>query len=342
MQSIDIENSKKHLEFLKKNNLTRLNVVFFALLALYYFVFILLVVLKTSFRINFATNELNEAFLSWSDTHKKNLKVLAKSKDITTLNNKMDYSYFNTSLSVSELFFCIREVGLRNILCSEGFVSFAELLIFERWLSNSRVRKVFVAGHYDRLVFNISLACKNSKVNFSVCQHGVVSFIELPKKIFVDEVYLKYGVSEVTFEKFYVVGKFFLTPELDFDRSRIINAERAKNNRTVLFIGQFGQVEKTLDILKYCSSFNDVDILFLQHPSDKASGYEKYAKVINEPILGPFLVISLFSSFAYSYHLLGYRTVFFPGDTQLDFLNDGTVTCLETPQGLCEYLKIQD
>ncbi|KCV73873.1 hypothetical protein Y011_21185 [Vibrio parahaemolyticus VP49] len=59
-----------------------------------------------------------------------------------------------------------------------------------------------------------------------------------------------------------MVGKFFLTPELDFDRSRIINAERAKNNRTVLFIGQFGQVEKTLDILKYCSSFNDVDILF--------------------------------------------------------------------------------
>jgi len=341
MQRDDIVNSKKHLEFLKSNNLTRLNVISFALLAFYYFVFIFIMVLKSSFKISFTTKELNEVFLSWSDTHKKNLKVLAKNKDITTLNNKLDYSYFNSPLSFSELFFSIRDAGLRNIWCSVGFIAFAELLILERWLIDTNVRKVFVAGHYDRLVFNISIACKNSKVNLAVCQHGVVSVIELPNKIFVDEVYLKYWVSEATFEKFYVVGHFFQTPDLDFDRRRITNAEHAKSRRTVLFIGQFGQVEKTIEILEYCSSFNDVDILFLQHPSDKGTGYEKFSKVIKEPILDPFLVISLFSSFAYSYHLLGCRTVFFPGDTQLDFLKDDTVTCLKMPQGLCEYLKVQ-
>ncbi|KCV73872.1 hypothetical protein Y011_21180 [Vibrio parahaemolyticus VP49] len=35
---------------------------------------------------------------------------MSKSKDIATLNNKMDYSYFNTSLSVSELFFVFEKL----------------------------------------------------------------------------------------------------------------------------------------------------------------------------------------------------------------------------------------
>ncbi len=334
-----IYKSVKHYEFLVANNLTKTSGLKLFLLVISYFLMFLfsLFYRLISKRIN-NYNKKNIVYLAWAKVHQCTLDLLSSDENVLSIGGYLGLLRLLSPFNNKVFFDLIFQMRFRDFFSLKKMSSFFELYIISSWITHNGFRYIYISGHYDRFTYNLSLCCRIYAVKLIIAQHGVVSMVSIPNKIVVEKVLLKYEISRNYFNNFIECGDYIYREELDFDKIRISKGLCVKNPSSILFIGQVNHVEKTLSVLKLLKKFSNADIYYLAHPLDRSNVYSSYVKVVDEPIVNPSLVVSLYSSLAYSYHLLNYNVVFIPEYIDVDFFNDPSVIKIYRTDDLLQFL----
>ena len=341
-----LNNYVNHLLFLKNKKLTKINEISSFIIFIYYlfcFVFSLFIWPLSLF---LKPGNVNSVNFSWSKTHSKILdsnlcnskwvfgKVIPLKFILLGFPQLAFFKFFNFSLLKALIknpksFFCI-------------LVYFQEFSFVYSYTSRFSVKEINIAGHYDKYVCLFSNVCSISRVKLSVYQHGVLSSVNLPAKLKVDCVYLKYHISESKFRNIYSCTSYVYQPSLDFDRERITQSCSVDVERSVLVVGQVNNLISNLEILNWLSDNTDYNVYYLSHPSDKTSYYSPNWICLDNVISNPSLVITCFSSLGYSYHLLGFKTFFIGDNSSLDFYHDKSVKIVSDINSIKDKIKFKD
>lgn len=261
LPDIDREQCKKEIKKLKiiLFFFSLLNIIFGKKRRDYELCKIKLTYAKSHSRILSNYSEYNE--IIWG----RNISTLRELKSVNNL-----IGYVNRKVIFKGLLKGIKYIGLRNI------PYYLEFLIIKNLLDNNDIKEVIIAGHQDRQATWLSYLCQEKEIIFIISQHGILSSLGAPNKIYADKVF-SYNVFEEEFFKNYLIKnrdcKYFIKGlESTFDVKELNNGLF-----NIGIFSQYGETLETLKLVKYLKKIpeKNCNLIVYPHPREDKKVYEK-------------------------------------------------------------------
>lgn len=198
------------------------------------------------------------------------------SKDICT------YRYLKTHISGIKLahrfFIILKAFKLSDKELPLGYVM--DFLLWKEFMSKSNIKEIRNSGHYDRLTTQIALLAFQSKVNYSMHQHGLVGDdIQIPYKIPASKVVVFDKNEKRKFKKNIILN--------DNCKYEINYQLSVKFSRTAKVKPRIGVIEVPIkemqDIINMvCTKFSMYEILIMIHPLSSSNKYTNHGVLFLE------------------------------------------------------------
>lgn len=185
-------------------------------------------------------------------------------------------------------------------------IYFLEFLIFFLLVKENNIEKIFIAGHQDRIATWLSFLSYNSKIQFCISQHGIMTDIKVPTKIYANFVET-YNEEEKIFFKNYLIKNNnceYLIKGLE----NTLNLKTTDiQGEKVGFFSQYGETMNTIRIVKKINKvFPNLKIFVSPHPLEEQNKFKelkllKNVIVTNNKYINFDIIITYRSTIIYDY-----------------------------------------
>ncbi|MGL5149162.1 MAG: hypothetical protein ACRC7N_01135 [Clostridium sp.] len=261
------------------------------------------------FFVRAKNRKLDNIKLVYSEHHKKILKeVEAEEYGIGLLSFKMpnivsEFSFAERLLILKDIFIFVKYLPQKKLI-----FYVPEFLIILNFIKNNQNKRIILASHFDRIITWISEMKKKYNFSLEIYQHGVVSSLEIPIKINIDEINVFFE-SEFQLFRDYIIEKQKTQYNVIGFKS---NIEFFKKNSSEFKIGiasQKGYTQLTISLVEKISYLlkNNVEIYIFPHPQENIEEYKNYFKdnriiiVSRVKVSNLDILITYFSTIIYDY-----------------------------------------
>lgn len=185
-------------------------------------------------------------------------------------------------------------------------IYFLEFLIFFQLVKENNIEKIFIAGHQDRIATWLSFLSYNSKTEFCISQHGIMTDIKVPTKIYANFVEVYNEEEKIFFENYLIKNnncKYLIKGLENTLNLKITDIQGEK----VGFFSQYGETMNTIRIIKKINEvFPNLKIFVSPHPLEEQSKFKelkllKNVIVTNNKYINFDIIITYRSTIIYDY-----------------------------------------
>lgn len=163
-------------------------------------------------------------------------------------------------------------------------IYFLEFLIFFQFIKENKIQKIFIAGHQDRLATWLSYLSYDSKIKFCISQHGIMTDIKVPKKIYADFVEVYNEEEKKFFENYLIRNKNSKYIIKGIESTLNLKKLDIKGEK-IGFFSQYGETENTIRIVNEINkNFPNLKIFVSPHPLEQKNKF-KELKLLKNVIL---------------------------------------------------------
>lgn len=241
---------------------------------------IILLVFISSFISIFSrkTEDLVNVKITYSNSHRR---ILEKNDfmeicwgrnllTLETLNSPQNiFNYINKYKLIKDF---LKSFFLKN---NSNSIFYLEFLIFKGLIENNNIKEIIIAGHQDRIATWLSYLSKEKMIEFSITQHGVLTDITVPNKIFATNIYAYNEFEKKYFENFLVLNSD-CTYHIKGLESTVTFYKSEMLGFNIGFFSQQGETENTLKIAKeILKQIKGINLIVYPHPRENKKLYEK-------------------------------------------------------------------
>lgn len=275
-----------------------------------------------------------ELGVSWNNLHHKKIRSIKNNVSILNINNKDmlkgqdDFSKLSIFRAWSFALKNKRKTTLTHTYDSFFYKIYLYLLYDFLYLKLNKVKKIYISGHFDRVVSIISEINETNGSQLNLIQHGCIQVFnnKLKKNKVNGNIYYNNKFSVPYFSSFLEISKIknFIglkesNPEITYFHDSL--------SKIIAFGCQDAKPENNLKIIKFLlENYKSKLIYVIPHPKEKQSYYFKKLKGCNVFIsrkkpVNIELFISRFSTLGIEYYKCGVNSIFINIDkVKMDFM----------------------